>query len=69
MSKKPLKRVAQLSGIGLQLTVTIFLAAYLGDYLDERYPISEKRLYTLIFTLLGTGIAIYNVIRQLNKVQ
>jgi hypothetical protein len=67
LPKKRLKRVAELSGMGLQLTATIFVAAISGQYLDDNYPISERRIYTLILTLLATGGAIYNLIRQLNQ--
>ncbi|MEQ9188594.1 MAG: AtpZ/AtpI family protein [Cryomorphaceae bacterium] len=67
MPKKPLEQVAALSGMGIQLAATIFIGASLGDYLDDNYPISERRIYTLILTLLATGGAIFNVIRQLNK--
>jgi F0F1-type ATP synthase assembly protein I len=67
LPKKPLKRVAALSGMGMQLTATIFIGAYFGDYLDQNYPISERGIYTLLFTLLATGAAIYNVLRQLKQ--
>lgn len=65
--KRPLDRVVALSGMGLQLAATIFIGAYAGNYLDDHYPISERRIYTLLLTLLFTAAAIYNVIRQLNK--
>jgi hypothetical protein len=65
--KKPLKQVARLSGIGLQLASTIFLGAYAGQYLDDNYPISDKRLYTLALTLLAISIALYNTLKQINK--
>ena len=64
--KKPLKRVARLSGIGLQLTLTIFIGAYLGQFLDNEYPISEKRIYTLLLTVLAIVIGLYNTLRQIN---
>ncbi|NQV52423.1 MAG: AtpZ/AtpI family protein [Flavobacteriales bacterium] len=53
--------------MGFQLAATIFIGAYFGDYLDDNYPISERRIYTLILTLLATGGATYNAIRQLNQ--
>lgn len=67
MPKKQLKRIIEVSGIGLQLSITVFLGAYLGNYVDDKYPISEKRIYTLLLTLFTTAIAIYNVIKQLNR--
>jgi hypothetical protein len=65
--KKPLKQVARLSGIGLQLTATIFVGAYSGNYLDDNYPISEKRLFTMLLTLLSIFIALYNTLKQINQ--
>jgi len=65
--KRPLKRVARLSGIGLQLTSTIFLGAFLGQYLDTTYPISDKRIYTLLLTILAVAIGLYNTLRQINQ--
>lgn len=67
--KKPnkLPKFARLSGIGLQMGVTIFLGAYLGKYLDEKYP-SNKKWFTIGFTLLAVAIALYNVLRQVNKI-
>jgi uncharacterized membrane protein YfcA len=67
LPKKQLKRIIEVSGIGLQLSITVFLGAYLGNYVDDKYPISEKRIYTLLLTLFATAIAIYNVIKQLNR--
>lgn len=59
-------RLARLSGIGFQMGVTIFLGAWLGRYLDERYP-SDKKWYTIGFTLFSVAIALYFVLRQVNK--
>jgi hypothetical protein len=53
--------------MGLQLAATLFVCAYLGDYLDDHYPISEKRIYTLIVILAGTVGSIYSVIQQLKR--
>lgn len=47
--------------------VTIFLGAYLGKYLDEKFP-SEKKWFTIIFTLIFVAIALYNVLKQVNRI-
>jgi F0F1-type ATP synthase assembly protein I len=60
-------RFARLSGVGLQMGVTIFLGAYLGKYLDEKFP-SEKKWFTIICTLLFVVISLYNVLRQVNQI-
>ncbi len=44
--------------------VVIFLFAYLGQYLDEKY---QTENYVKIFTIVGVFLAMYNVIRQVNQ--
>jgi F0F1-type ATP synthase assembly protein I len=65
-SKGP-SRFAQLSGVGLQMGVTIFLGAYLGKYLDGKYPM-DKKWWTIGLTITAVAIALYNVLRQLNRI-
>jgi F0F1-type ATP synthase assembly protein I len=60
-------KFARLSGIGLQMGVTIFLGSFIGKSLDDKYP-SDKKWYTILFTLLFVGISLYNVLKQLNKI-
>ncbi|TRZ46456.1 AtpZ/AtpI family protein [Robertkochia solimangrovi] len=66
--KNPLKNFAIFSGIAIQMGLTIFLFAWLGRWLDDKYNDGNK-LYLIILTLLGVGIAIYAVIKQLNNLQ
>lgn len=54
----------QLISIPMQMGIVIFLFAYLGQYLDEKYK-SEN--YVKIFTVVGVFLAMYNVIRQVNQ--
>ncbi len=61
-----LRRYGRLSGIGLQMGVTIFLGAYLGRYLDGKYPM-EKKWWTIGLTLFAVAVSLYNVLRQVNK--
>lgn len=65
--KKQLKNIARVSGIGVQLAATVFVGAYLGNYLDDKYPISEKRLYTLLLTLAFLGVGLYTTLKQINR--
>ena len=65
--KKGVPKFARLSGVGLQMGATIFLGAYLGKYLDEKYP-SDKRWFTIGLTLFAVALALYNVLRQVNKI-
>lgn len=65
-NRKNFSKFARLSGIGIQMGATIFLGAYLGKYLDERFP-SNKKWFTICCTLLAVAISLYNVLRQVNK--
>lgn len=67
-SKKPKQpnRVLLLSGIATQMGVTIFLGAYAGKWLDQKYP-SDKKWFTIGLTLLSVAIALYSVLKQVNK--
>jgi hypothetical protein len=64
MANKPLNKWIQLISIPAQMGIVIFLFAYLGQYLDEKY---QSENYVKIFTVLGVFLAMYNVIRQVNQ--
>ena len=64
--KRNFSKFARLSGIGVQMGATIFLGAYLGRYLDQKYPM-DKKWFTIGLTLLAVGVSLYNVLRQVNK--
>ena len=59
-------RFIRLSSAGIQMGITIFLGASLGKYLDEKYP-NEKNWWTAGLTIFAVAIALYNLIRQVNK--
>jgi uncharacterized membrane protein YfcA len=65
MPGKP-NRYLELMGIAAQMGITIFLGAYLGKWLDTRYP-SGKKWFTIACTLLSVAIALYMVLKQVNK--
>ena len=54
-----------LINISLQMGVVIFLFAYLGQWLDEKYPNADN-YYTKGVTMFGVFLALYNVYRQVN---
>lgn len=66
--KKQLKNVAVLMGIGLQMGVTIYLFVLLGKWLDTTYN-NDDKLYIIIMTLLGVGISLYAVLKQVNRIK
>ena len=56
-----------LINIPIQMGAIIFLFAYFGNWLDEKYPNSHN-VYVKILTLLGVAIAFYNINRQLKEI-
>ncbi len=64
--KSPLNTAIQLTGVGAQMGVTIFLGAQLGKWLDEKYPL-DKNWFTIGFTLFAVVISLYNLIQQVNR--
>ena len=62
--KSTLKNWAKLSGIAFQMGATIFVCAWIGKKLDEKYP-HETSWFTLGFVLFGLLASIYLVLRQL----
>lgn len=65
--KSTLKQAAALSGIAIQMGVTIYLFVWLGKWLDTNYN-NGNNLYIIIATLLGVAISLYLVIKQLNRI-
>ncbi len=55
-----------LTGIAVQMGVIIYLGAWAGQWLDEKYQ-NEKNTYTIFLTLLAVVIAMYLVIKQTKK--
>lgn len=64
-SKQP-NNFLRLTGIGIQMGVTIFLGAYFGKWLDHKYP-ADKKWFTIGLTMLAVAISLYNVLKQVNK--
>ena len=56
----------QLTGVGLQMGITIYLGAYFGKKLDAHFQTSKT--YTLILTLVALVISLYSIIQQLKKI-
>ena len=64
--KKPLKNALVLTGVALQMGITIYLFVLLGKWLDTTYNDGTK-MYVIITTLAGVGISLYAVVKQLNR--
>jgi len=63
---KQLKQIAALSGIAIQMGITIYLFVILGKWLDNKFESSGKA-FLIICTLLGVGISLYAVLKQIKK--
>lgn len=60
------KNIAIFTGIAAQMGITIFLGAYFGKWLDDKYP-ADKKWFTMALTILSVSIALYAVLKQINK--
>ena len=56
-----------LINIPIQMGAIIFLFAYFGNWLDEKYP-NTHNVFVKILTLVGVAIAFYNINRQLKDI-
>lgn len=62
----PLKNWAKFSGIAIQMGGTIFVCAWIGKKLDERYS-TGKNWFTIGLVLFGVFASIYIVLKQLKE--
>lgn len=65
--KGPLNTALQLSGVGIQMGLTIYLGAKLGNWLDAEY-VNSGDWYTKGVTLLAVIISFYHLIQQVNHI-
>ncbi len=65
--KRRLRNWAMLSGIGFQMGATIFVCAWIGKKLDERFP-SNKNWFTIGLVLFGVFASLYIVLKQLKNI-
>ncbi|MFC4816367.1 AtpZ/AtpI family protein [Flavobacterium sp. GCM10023249] len=66
--KKPkMNKWLGLINIPIQMGLIIFLFFKLGEWLDVNHP-SEKIYYSQLLTVVGVFIALYNVIKQVNRI-
>ncbi len=65
-SRKAAKEYLRYAGMGFEILVALLLCVGAGYGLDQ-YVRTEKPWFTLGFSLLGCGVAIYLMIRSLDK--
>jgi len=64
--KRPHNKLLVLTAASFQMGVTIYLGAYLGDYLESTYLESTGHIKT-ICVILSVFISIYMMIKQTKK--
>lgn len=65
--KTQLRKYAQLTGVGLQMGITIYLGAYFGKWLDE-YFVTNSKIYTLILTMIAFVVSLISLVTQLKRI-
>jgi membrane protein DedA with SNARE-associated domain len=65
--KKPLNKFIRLTGAGLQMGITIYIASYFGKKIDAHYQY-EKNYFTLVFILLAFLASLFSLLIQLKKI-
>ena len=64
--KKGLNAFAKYSSISVQMIVVIGVFAYAGHKIDV-YRNAKTPVFTAALSLLGVAVAMYQVVKQLNK--
>ena len=65
--KKQRNRFLALSSLPFQMGITIYLGAYFGKHLDQRY-LTEKPWFTISCVFLAFIISLCGVVQQLNRI-
>ena len=65
---KPLRHLAALSGLGIQMGVIVFVFVRFGKWLDVYFNHSKK-IFVAVGAILGVAIGLYVVLKQLKKLQ
>lgn len=64
--QKQLSKVAEYSGLGIQMAFIIGGFAWLGNYLDLRYS-SKTPWVTIVLSLIGVSIGLYVALKGVIK--
>lgn len=65
--KKQRNRFLALTSLPFQMGVTIYLGAYFGKYLDQKY-LTQKPWFTFSCVFVALIISLYSIVQQLNKI-
>jgi len=64
--EKQLKKLLALTGIAMQMGITIYVFVLLGKWLDAKYSEANK-VFLMVCTLAGVAISLYAVLKQIKK--
>ena len=64
----PLKNLAALSGLGIQMGIFVFVFVRFGKWLDAYFGHSKK-IFVALGAILGVAVGLYVVLKQLKKIQ
>lgn len=64
--KKQRNKYLQLTSIGFQMGITVYLFAQFGKWLDTKYP-HEKQVYTFICVIIAVAISVYSINKQTQR--
>jgi len=66
-AESPVKDYSTYAGMAIKMAVVITLFVFAGKYLDKWAETEKQKIFLIIFSLLGVGIAIYSTLRDLIK--
>lgn len=61
-------RYIQLTGIAFEMMAIMFVFIWLGKKGDEKWGDEGSNIYTLFGTLIGLGVSLYLVLKQLKNI-
>lgn len=67
IKEKPYTKYLQLTGIAFEMMAVMFIFIWLGKKGDEKWGGEDSNLFTLFGTLIGLGISLYLVLKQINS--
>ncbi len=66
--KKPLNSYIKFTGYVFQMAATILLFVLVGKYIDGKMG-NEKLVVTAILSVIGVGLALFNLFRSVRNVK
>lgn len=66
--KKPLNNYIKFTGYVFQMAATILLFVLVGKYIDGKMG-NEKLVVTAILSVIGVGLALFNLFRSVRNVK